>query len=45
MAVAAPERVRRDLARLVNRGLGVREFVLHAPRVLASAVPFDGSAC
>ena len=42
MAVAAPERVRRDLARLVNRGLGVREFALHAPRVLASAVPFDG---
>jgi len=42
MAVASPERVRQDLRRLVQRGLGVREFALQAPRVLASAVPFDG---
>ena len=26
----------------MNRGLGVREFALRAPRVLARAVPFDG---
>lgn len=42
MAVASPERVRQDLLRLVRQDLGVREFALQAPRVLASAVPFDG---
>jgi DNA-binding CsgD family transcriptional regulator len=42
MAVASPERVRQDLLGLVQRGLGVREFALRAPQVLASAVPFDG---
>ena len=42
MAVASPERVRRELGGLAPRGLGAREFVLQAARILARAVPFDG---
>jgi DNA-binding CsgD family transcriptional regulator len=42
MAVASAERVRRELAALARRDIGVREFALQAPRVLAAAVPFDG---
>ncbi len=42
MAVASPERVRRNLLRLTRRGLGVQEFARQAARVVAGAVPFDG---
>ena len=42
MAVASPERVRQELAQARAAGAGRREFALQAPRVLASAVPFDG---
>jgi len=42
MAVASPERVRGELARLVHRGAGVRDFALGAARILDRAVPFDG---
>jgi DNA-binding CsgD family transcriptional regulator len=41
-AVASPDRLRRDLVQLVNRGRGVRDFSHGAARVLARAVPFDG---
>ena len=40
MAVAPPERVRRELGGLAPGG--AREFALQAARVLARAVPFDG---
>jgi DNA-binding CsgD family transcriptional regulator len=40
MAVASPERVRRELGGLAAPG--AREFALQAARVLARAVPFDG---
>jgi hypothetical protein len=42
VAVAAPERLREDLVRLLHRGAGVREFSLGAARILGRAVPFDG---
>ena len=42
MAVAAPERLRGDLVRLLHRRAGVREFALGATRILARGVPFDG---
>jgi DNA-binding CsgD family transcriptional regulator len=38
----SPKRLCDDLARLVHRGAGVREFALGAVRIVARAVPFDG---
>jgi len=43
VTTARRERVRRDIARLAHRGLGVPEFSRAATRVLVSAVPFDGT--
>jgi DNA-binding CsgD family transcriptional regulator len=42
MPVAAPERLRQDLARLVHRGADVRSFSLRAAEILTRQVPFDG---
>ena len=43
VSVASPERLRRDLVDLLHRTSDVREFSLRATRILARAVPFDGS--
>jgi DNA-binding CsgD family transcriptional regulator len=37
-----PDRLRGELAHLVHRGGGVRDFSLGAARILARSVPFDG---
>jgi DNA-binding CsgD family transcriptional regulator len=42
MAVASPERLRREVELLAGRGLTVREFAREATRALTRAVPFDG---
>jgi DNA-binding CsgD family transcriptional regulator len=40
--VAQRERVRRDIVRLVHRGLGTHDFVRAVARTLGRAVPFEG---
>jgi DNA-binding CsgD family transcriptional regulator len=42
MASTGLPRLRADLAHLVHRGLGAREFSLAAARVIRRAVPYDG---
>jgi DNA-binding CsgD family transcriptional regulator len=42
-ATGTRERVRADIARLVHRGLGVREFSHAVAQALRQAVPFEGS--
>ena len=43
VAAAARERARGDIIRLVNRGLGVREFSRAATQIIGRVVPFDGT--
>jgi len=42
VATPSPQRLRADLASLVHREYGLREFALGAARILRRAVPFDG---
>jgi DNA-binding CsgD family transcriptional regulator len=43
VATARREQVRRDVVRLVHRGLGMREFAEDVTRILRRAVAFDGT--
>jgi hypothetical protein len=43
VSVASPQRLRRDLVDLLHRTSDMRAFSLRATRILARAVPFDGS--
>ena len=43
VATARREQVRRDVVRLVHRGLGIHEFAEDVTRILRRAVAFDGT--
>ncbi len=43
VATAVREQARRDIVKLVHRGLGVHDFSRAVTRILGRAVPFDGT--